>query len=242
MPDTRRWTHERLGRARLYACVDARAQHGDLPEFLDAILLGGVDIVQLRDSSISVAEELAALAIVRERCQAHEALWAVNDRVDIALAAGAPIVHLGQADMPVDVARGLLGPDVVIGRSTHSPEQARQAAHDVEVGYFAVGPVWPTPTKPGRPGIGVQVVSEVAAAPWSQHKPWFAIGGVDSTSVREVMRAGATRAVVVRAVTQADSPEHAARELRDVLAAAQADAAAGHAAQVFDAATAGETV
>jgi len=224
MRDTPGWTHERLRSARLYACVDARAQHGDLAEFLDQILHGGVDIVQLRDKSVSVAEELAALAVVRQRCLAHGALWAVNDRVDIALAAGAPVVHLGQSDMPVEAARRLLGPDVVIGRSTHSAEQAWQAAHDPQVGYFAVGPVWPTPTKPGRPGIGLGAVSAVAEAAWSQHKPWFAIGGIDAATVGDVVAAGARRVVVVRAVTQAASPAQAARDLRDAVAADAAQA------------------
>ena len=225
MRDTPGWTHERLGRARLYACVDSRAQHGDLAEFLDEILQGGVDIVQLRDKSVSVADELAALAVVRQRCLEHGALWAVNDRVDIALVAGAPIVHLGQSDMPVEVARHLLGPDVVIGRSTHSVQQAWQAAHDPEIDYFAVGPVWPTPTKPGRPGIGLDVVAAVAEAEWSQHKPWFAIGGVDSETVGDVVGAGASRVVVVRAVTQAASPAQAAQELRTAVAPAAADTA-----------------
>lgn len=207
----------RLSQARLYACIDARTERGDLRPFLDEILTGGVDVVQLRDKSISVDQEIAALNTVRERCDAHGALWAVNDRVDIALAVGAPIVHLGQDDMPVATARTLLGPTVLIGRSTHSVAQAEAAAVDDEVAYFAVGPVWPTPTKPGRPAIGLDVVKAVAQTMWAGDKPWFAIGGVDSTTIAQVKAAGATRAVVVRAVTQATSPYEAAQELRTAL-------------------------
>lgn len=207
----------RLSQARLYACIDARTERGDLRPFLDAILLGGVDVVQLREKSMSVEAEIAALEVVRERCDAHGALWAVNDRVDIAKAVAAPIVHLGQSDMPVSLAREQLGPDVLIGRSTHSLTQAEVAATNADVAYFAVGPIWPTPTKPGRAAIGLDVVRAVADARWSQNKPWFAIGGVDSQTLTQVMEAGASRVVVVRAVTQASSPEDAAQELRAAL-------------------------
>lgn len=217
MSPTRRSNDSRLGRARLYACVDARGEQGDLPEFLDVILAGGVDIVQLRDKSISVAQEIAALGIVRERCEAHGALWAVNDRVDIACAVGAPVVHLGQTDMPVDIARSLLGPEVVIGRSTHSLAQAADAAQNPDVDYFAVGPIWATPTKPGRPAVGVDLIAEVASAAWSMQKPWFAIGGIDATTIAEVTTAGASRAVVVRALTTAQQPGGVASDLRDAL-------------------------
>ena len=209
----------RLSQARLYACIDARTERGDLRTFLDAILAGGVDVVQLRDKSLSVEDEIAALGVVRERCDAHGALWAVNDRVDIAQAVAAPIVHLGQSDMPVLIARDQLGPDVLIGRSTHSLAQAEAAAMNADVGYFAVGPIWPTPTKPGRAAIGLDVVRAVADASWSQNKPWFAIGGVDSQTLGQVVDAGASRVVVVRAVTQATSPEDAAQELRAALVA-----------------------
>jgi thiamine-phosphate pyrophosphorylase len=211
----------RLSHARLYACIDARTERGDLSEFLDAILAGGVDIVQLRDKELPVAQEMAALEVVRNRCESHGALWAVNDRVDVAVAVGAPILHLGQADFPVAQARALLGPEVLIGRSTHSVEQAAIAAGDDDIAYFAVGPVWPTPTKPGRPAIGLAPLRAVAESSWAQTKPWFAIGGVDSQTVEDVIQTGARRVVVVRALTQALDARQAAEILRGALERAE---------------------
>ena len=231
----------RLEQARLYACIDARSDHGDLPEFLDAILAGGVDVVQLRDKSLPVAQEMAALELVREKCLAHGALWAVNDRADVAAAVGAPVLHLGQDDLPVAAARQLLGTDVIIGRSTHSLRQASLAAADPDVDYYAVGPVWPTPTKPGRPAVGIGLVGEVAAAPWSATKPWFAIGGIDAQTVGHVVDAGARRVVVVRAVTTAPSPQDAARVLRAAVIAALADRATGEVADAMATDTQGDS-
>ena len=199
---------ERLSRARLYLCTDARRERGDLAEFADAVLRGGVDVLQLREKGMEAREELEALAVLADACRRHGALLAVNDRADIALAAGADVLHLGQDDLPVAVARRILGDDVLIGRSTHDEDQARAAAVEPGVDYFCTGPCWPTPTKPGRPAPGLDLVRATAAA--APERPWFAIGGIDRARLPEVVAAGATRVVVVRAITEAEDPEAAA--------------------------------
>ncbi|WP_299557076.1 thiamine phosphate synthase [uncultured Mycolicibacterium sp.] len=218
---------DRLAAARLYLCTDARRERGDLAEFADAALAGGVDIVQLRDKGsagerrfgpLEAREELDALAVLAEAARRHGALLAVNDRADIAAAAGADVLHLGQADLPVPVARRIVGPEVIIGRSTHDPAQAAAAAADDAVDYFCVGPCWATPTKPGRAPAGLELVRTAAAA--GTAKPWFAIGGIDEQRLPEVLAAGARRIVVVRAITAADDPQAAARRLRQALSAA----------------------
>lgn len=221
----RRGVHEprsRLATARLYLCTDARRERGDLAQFADAALAGGVDIIQLRDKGsageqqfgpLEARHELAALEILTEAAHRHGALVAVNDRADIARAAGADILHLGQDDLPLTVARDI-APRALIGRSTHqSGEAARALTEDVD--YFCVGPCWPTPTKPGRPAPGLDLVRDVAAM--GSAKPWFAIGGIDETRLPEVLEAGADRIVVVRAITGADDPKAAAERLRAAL-------------------------
>ena len=154
-----------------------------MAEFADAALAGGVDIVQLRDKGsvgeqrfgpLEARDELAACAILADAARRHGALFAVNDRADIARATGADVLHLGQGDLPVDVARDIVGPDTLIGLSSHDPEQAAAAARG-QADYFCVGPCWPTPTKPGRAAPGLGLVQ--AAAGLSPAKPWFAIGG-----------------------------------------------------------------
>ena len=202
---------DRLARARLYVCTDARRDRGDLAEFADAALRGGVDLLQLREKGMEARDELAALAVLSDACRRHDALLAVNDRADVALAAGADVLHLGQDDLPVDVARRILGDDVLIGRSTHDLDQARAGAVELGVDYFCTGPCWPTPTKPGRPAPGLDLVR--ATATDAPERPWFAIGGIDHARLDEVVAAGATRVVVVRAVTEAEDPEAAARSL-----------------------------
>ena len=206
---------ERLATASLYLCTDARRDTGDLAEFADAALAGGVDIIQLRDKVIDAREELAALAVLRAATRRHGALLAVNDRADIALAAGADVLHLGQDDLPVHYARQILGPDVVIGRSTHDRAQAGLAAIEDSTDYFCTGPVWATPTKPGRAAAGIDLVRATAQA--GPTRPWFAIGGIDNARLPEILDAGATRIVVVRAITAAADPEAAARELKTQL-------------------------
>ncbi|HEX3646912.1 MAG TPA: thiamine phosphate synthase [Pseudonocardiaceae bacterium] len=203
---------QRLADARLYLCTDARRDQGDLAEFVDAALAGGVDIVQLRDKTegrpLEAKQELAALETIATACVAHGALLAVNDRADIALAAGADLLHLGQDDLPVPLARRIVGDDMAIGRSTHAVAEAEAAAVEDGVDYFCTGPCWPTPTKPGRPAPGLPLVSHAAGL--DTDRPWFAIGGIDSERLPEVLAAGATRIVVVRAITESPDPAAAA--------------------------------
>jgi thiamine-phosphate pyrophosphorylase len=191
--------------ARLYLCTPDRP---DLADFLEEVLAGGVDVVQLREKGIEARRELALLETVREVAERHGALWSVNDRADVAHAAGAPVLHLGQDDLPVPAARALLGPDVIIGRSTHDQQQVDAAAVEPGVDYFCVGPTWPTPTKPGRPAPGLDLLRHAAAL--DPARPWFAIGGIDLDNLDQVLAAGATRVVVVRALTEASDPRAAA--------------------------------
>lgn len=196
----------RLANARLYLCTDARTDRGDLAEFADAALAGGVDIIQLRDKALEARPELAALEVLADACQRHGALLAVNDRADVALAAGAQVLHLGQDDLPVSWARRVLGDKVVIGLSTHDPAQAAEAAAQRGVDYFCTGPCWSTPTKPGRPAAGLDLVRSTRANAGAA-RPWFAIGGIESIQrLEEVRSAGADRVVVVRAITEAADP------------------------------------
>ncbi|WP_029118205.1 thiamine phosphate synthase [Mycobacterium sp. URHB0044] len=217
---------ERLATARLYLCTDARRERGDLAEFADAALAGGVDLIQLRDKGsmgeqrfgpLEARDELAALDILGDAARRHGALLAVNDRADIARAAGADVLHLGQDDLPLLLARDILRPGPLIGRSTHDAAQVAAAVAE-EVDYFCVGPCWPTPTKPGRSAPGLDLVR--VAAETATKKPWFAIGGIDPQRLPEVLAAGARRVVVVRAITAADDPTAAARELAAALTAA----------------------
>jgi thiamine-phosphate pyrophosphorylase len=217
---------ERLATASLYLCTDARRERGDLAEFADAALAGGVDIIQLRDKGspgeqrfgpLEARQELEALEVLAEAARRHDALLAVNDRADIAVAAGADVLHLGQDDLPLPIARGILGQGTVIGRSTHDRAQASAAVTEI-VDYFCVGPCWPTPTKPGRPAPGLDLVR--ATAELATDKPWFAIGGIDEQRMPEVLAAGARRIVVVRAITGAEDPRAVAQRLKALLAAA----------------------
>jgi thiamine-phosphate pyrophosphorylase len=208
----------RLAAARLYLCTDARRSQGDLVPFLDAVLDAGVDIVQLREKGLEAREELGLLETFGDACRRHGRLLAVNDRADVALAAGADVLHLGQDDLPVPVARVILGSWPVIGRSSHSPAQADAAAAEPGVDYFCAGPVWTTPTKPGRPATGLGLLRHVTQA--APTRPWFAIGGISLARLNEVLAAGATRVVVVRAITEADDPAAAARAFARRLAAA----------------------
>jgi thiamine-phosphate pyrophosphorylase len=198
-----------LDGARLYLCTDSRAGRGDLAEFLDAVLSNGVDIVQLREKGLEARAELRLLEVFADAAQRHGALFAVNDRADIARAAGAPVLHLGQDDLPVAVARDIVGPDVLIGRSTHTPDQADSARVEPGVAYYCAGPVWSTPTKPGRPAAGLDLLTHVASH--EDGRPWFAIGGIESLArLDDVCARGAGRAVVVRAITEAEDPGAAA--------------------------------
>lgn len=210
--DLRARRRDRLDRARLYLCTDARSARGDLAAFADAALRGGVDVVQLREKGIEARDELAALEVLADACRRRDALLAANDRADVALAAGADVLHLGQDDLPVSWARRVVGDDVLLGRSTHDAMQASAGAVEEGIDYFCTGPTWPTPTKPGRPAPGLDLVRHTADD--RPARPWFAIGGIDHDRLDEVLDAGATRVVVVRAITEADDPEAAARALR----------------------------
>lgn len=206
----------RLRAARLYLCTDAREAQGDLARFLDAVLANGVDIVQLRQKGLEARRELALLEQFAAAAARHGKLLAVNDRADVALAAGADILHLGQDDLPVPVARRVIGAQAAIGRSTHGEAQVDAALADPETGYFCVGPCWPTPTKPGRPAPGLGLVRYAAkAAPPDDPAavPWFAIGGIGLETIDQVVAAGARRVVVVRAITEAADPAAAAAAL-----------------------------
>lgn len=201
----------RLAAARLYLCTDARREQGDLPEFLDAVLAGGVDIVQLRDKGLEAKQELEYLEVFADAARRHGKLFSVNDRADVAHAARPQVLHLGQDDLPVPYARAILGQDVLIGRSCHAKSEVDGAIAEPGVDYFCTGPVWPTPTKPGRHAPGLGLVEY--AARQATNRPWFAIGGIDLDNLDEVLKAGARRVVVVRAITAAEDPGAAAAEL-----------------------------
>ncbi len=200
----------RLVRARLYLCTDAREERGDLADFLDAALSGGVDIVQLRQKGLEARRELEHLAVFRAACDRHRTLLAVNDRADVAHAVRADVLHLGQDDLPVRQARAIVGENILIGRSTHSEEEAAAAAAEPGVDYFCTGPTWPTPTKPGRHAPGPGLLASTAGRRFA--RPWFAIGGIDLGNLDQVLSLGADRVVVVRAITEADDPHAAAAE------------------------------
>jgi thiamine-phosphate pyrophosphorylase len=211
----------RLADARLYLCTGARRSTGDLPQFLDAVLGAGVDIVQLREKGLEAREELDLLAVFADACRRHGRLLAVNDRADVALAAGSDVLHLGQDDLPVPVARRILGPGPLIGRSSHGSAQAGAVASEPGTDYFCAGPVWVTPTKPGRPATGLGLLAHVASL--RPARPWFAIGGISLGRLDDVLAAGATRVVVVRAITEADDPAAATRAFARRLRAAAQD-------------------
>jgi thiamine-phosphate pyrophosphorylase len=196
----------RLRAARLYLVADRAA----LERVLDGALAGGVGVVQLRDKEASDEELLDAARALGERCRAAGALFLLNDRPDLAAAAGTDGVHVGQDDEPVAAARAAVGEEAIVGLSTHSVEQAAAGARS-GADYIAVGPVHETPTKEGRPAIGLDAVRWAAA---NVELPWFAIGGLNAANVHEAVAAGARRVVVVRAIAEAPDPEAAARTLR----------------------------
>ncbi len=192
---------ERLATARLYLVCDARPR-----DWLAAAVRGGVDIVQLRDKAL----DDDGLAVAAQDFRELGALFVLNDRPDLVAACGADGVHVGQDDATPAEARALVGPDRIVGRSTHAPEQADAAEADPDVDYLAVGPVWETPTKLGRPAAGLEYVEYAAR---TVTKPWFAIGGIAPANLAAVVERGARRIVVVRAIGEASDPEAAAREL-----------------------------
>jgi thiamine-phosphate pyrophosphorylase len=207
--DSRR---ERLRRARLYFVTDVRP---GLEELLAAALAGGVDMVQLRDKTASDAELMRAAVVFRRVCDEHGALFWLNDRPDLAVACAADGVHVGQDDLAPAAAARLAGQGVLLGLSTHSSEQLDAALAAGEADQLSVGPVWETPTKEGRAAAGLDYVRYAAGV--AGDRPWFAIGGIDLDNVREVIAAGASRIVVVRAIRDAPDPRAAAAALREAL-------------------------
>jgi thiamine-phosphate pyrophosphorylase len=204
----------RLAQARLYFVTDA----GTGEHLLREALAGGVDVLQLREKDATDDEILAAAAAFRELCSEHGALFVLNDRPDLALAAGADGVHVGQEDEPVAAVRERVGRDLLIGLSTHSDEQlAAGLATDAD--YVCVGPVYATPTKPDYPAVGLDLVRRAAE---TVTRPWFAIGGIDGANVTEVAAAGAPRVAVVRAIRDAPDARAAAAGLRTAVEEAQA--------------------
>jgi thiamine-phosphate pyrophosphorylase len=200
--------HERLRACRLYLVCDERPD-----DFLAAVLGAGVDIVQLRMKDAGDAEIVAAGRRFARAAAAHNALFILNDRPDLVAETGADGVHVGQDDTPVADAHAVVGPDRIVGLSTHSPAQV-DAAAGAPVDYIGVGPVHATPTKPGRPAVGLGLVRYAA-----DHAglPWFAIGGITPANVAAVHEAGAERVAVVRALTEASDACRAARTLREAV-------------------------
>lgn len=194
----------RLRDARLYLCTDSRRREGDLEQFLDAVLRGGVDVVQLREKGLEARDEIELAEVFGAVTRRHGAMFSINDRADIAWIARPDVLHLGQNDLPVPAARAILGDDVIIGRSTHAPP-AVDMAQASGVDYFCVGPVW---APNDRPAPGLQLVGYAAGRGGGQ--PWFAMGGITADNLDDVLDAGATRIVVDVAVTAADDPEAAA--------------------------------
>jgi len=203
---------ERLRTARLYLVCEALPRGREPEPLLEAALAGGVDIVQLREKELDLDAIIRSSRTFRRLCDTYSALFILNDDPALARRCDADGVHLGQDDMPVAEARELLGPEAIIGLSTHSEEQIDEAS-SAPVDYISVGPIWETPTKEGRPGVGVGLVEYARAN--SAH-PFFAIGGIDADNAPEVCAAGATRLGAVRAIRDAERPQEAAEALRKV--------------------------
>jgi thiamine-phosphate pyrophosphorylase len=208
----------RLAAARLYlvcgSISDASSPAGlTLPDLLREASAGGVDIVQLREKQLPDDELVAVANAARALCERLGTLLIVNDRPLVAREVGADGVHVGQDDMPVGDVRELVGPDVLIGLSTHAPEEI-DAVDAGLVDYIGVGPIHETPTKPGRPAVGLELIRYAAA---HARVPFFAIGGLRASNLAEALDAGASRACVLRAIADAEDPQSAARELRDLL-------------------------
>lgn len=212
--------NEQLRAAKLYFVCDAARTPEELDALLGQALAGGVDVIQLRDKHAPDGALRAAGGLFREAAAAAGALFILNDRPDLVEELGADGVHVGQEDTPVAEARAEAGEGALVGLSTHAPEQldaALRASAPARPDYVSIGPVWETPTKPGRPAAGIDYV-RYAAGHDDPELPWFAIGSIDTSNVAEVVAAGARRVVVVRAIRDAEEPAAIARELRAALA------------------------
>jgi thiamine-phosphate pyrophosphorylase len=203
----------------LYLCTPDRP---DLAEFVSACIAGGVDVVQLREKHLDARPLLARARLVAEVCARHRVPFVLNDRPDLALEVGADGVHVGQDDAPVALARRILGPEAIVGLSTHGADDLAGAVHE-DVTYLSAGPVEPTPTKPGRPGTGLAYATLASA---TASVPVFVTGGVTPDRVPELAAAGVRHFVVVRYLTQAPDAETAARALREAIDGALATAEA----------------
>lgn len=197
----------------LYLVTDVGDRGGTVETFLADVIEAGVGMVQLRDRALSDRELVDAARVFAHACRENGALFIVNDRIDVALIAGADGVHLGQDDMRPDDVRRLVGADFIIGLSTHSPGQI-DAANATSADYIGVGPIEETPTKPGRPAVGLELVRYAARA---ARKPFFPIGGIDATNAGDVIDAGARSLSVLRAISRAADPVAATRELIDAM-------------------------
>ncbi len=213
---------ERLRTARLYFVCDARPP-ADPEALLRAALGGGADIVQLREKELDKGEVERAAGTFRRVADTYSALFIVNDDPDLARRCRADGVHVGQDDVSAEAAREILGPDAIIGLSTHSEEQIAASA-ERPVDYISVGPIWETPTKEGRPAVGLDLIAH--AAEHAPH-PFFAIGGIDPGNAAQVVEAGAERLCAVRAIRDAADPAAAASALRRAFAAAEKGVAPG---------------
>jgi len=214
---------ERLRTARLYFVCDALPGEGDPEALLHAGLNGGADIVQLREKQLGRQTIERSAQIFRRLCDTYSALFIVNDDPYLAQSCGADGVHVGQDDTSPEEAREVLGPDAIIGLSTHSKEQI-DAAAGRPVDYMSVGPIWETPTKEGRPGVGLDLIAYAAE---NAPHPFFAIGGIDPSNAGAVVEAGARRLCVVRAIRDAGDPSATAESLREALAAVGEEAPGG---------------
>lgn len=207
------FSHTRLKMAFLYLVTPIEPKAGPLDEFLPRVLEAGVDVVQLREKVMEASPLLRFAEVARRFTQEFEALFVINDRVDVAIAAGADGVHLGQDDLPTEVARRQTGSSMLIGLSTHSEQQVL-ACMNSQADYIGVGPVHATPTKPGRAAVGYDLVRFASAkAP----RPFYAIGGIDLENLPRVIEAGATRVSVQRALTEAEDPGAVARRMKRLL-------------------------
>lgn len=224
---------DRIRTALVYICLDSRRSSAtdtmceECLRIAEKALQGGVSIIQLRDKDSRAEKEYGKLSPtdtfvlsgkLRELCHAYNGLFAINDNPQLAVDVQADICHVGQTDMTPHQVRTIVGPDVIIGQSSHTIEQASAAQRNPEVDYFCIGPVWATPTKPGRPGVGLETIREFTSLyPQEDLKPWFAIGGIDTQNISDIAAAGARKCVVVRAVNDAPEPTQAAQQLYQCL-------------------------
>jgi thiamine-phosphate pyrophosphorylase len=208
------WRRRRLADARLYLCTDRRVERGDLEAFLEAVLAAGVDIVQLRDKVADEAALREAAAAFRRCAHRHGVLFVLNDVPELAATVDADGVHVGQEDPAPEAARAVVGAERLVGRSTHSEAQVDRALGE-DCDYLAVGPVHPTPTKEGRPGVGLAPLRHAAAV--AGDRPWFVTGGMSTDTAPAALQAGARRLVVVRAITEAADPARATAAIAALL-------------------------